>query len=49
MALYVLVYVVISLGTLDFANERGHALFNAWLRRSVAAIEELNAAEEMPV
>lgn len=48
MALYVLVYVVISLGTLDFANERGLTLFNAWLRRSVAAIEELNAAEEMP-
>lgn len=48
MALYVLVYVVISLGTLDFANERGLALFDAWLRRSIAAIDELNAAEEMP-
>jgi hypothetical protein len=49
MALYVFVYVVISLGTLDFANERGLALFDAWLRRSSAAIEELDAAEEMPL
>lgn len=48
MALYVLVYVVISLGTLDFANERGLALFDAWLRRATAAIEHLDAAEEMP-
>lgn len=48
MALYVFVYVVISLGTLDFANERGLALFQAWLRRSSTAIEELNAVEEMP-
>jgi hypothetical protein len=48
MALYVFVYVVISLGTLDFANERGLALFNAWLRRSAAAIEELGSASEMP-
>ncbi|MBI2723969.1 MAG: phosphotransferase [Chloroflexi bacterium] len=48
MALYVLVYVVISLGTLDFANERGLALFNAWLKRSIAAIEDLKAAELMP-
>jgi hypothetical protein len=48
MALYVFVYVVISLGTLDFANERGLALFNAWLERAATAIEELNAAELMP-
>ncbi len=48
MALYVFVYVVISLGTLDFANERGLALFNAWLHRASAAIEELNAGELMP-
>lgn len=47
-ALYVLVYVVISLGTLDFANERGLALFDAWLRRCTAAIEDLDAASEMP-
>jgi hypothetical protein len=49
MALYVFVYVVISLGTLDFANERGLALFNAWLERAATAIEELGAAELMPV
>lgn len=48
MALYVLVYVVISLGTFDFANDRGLALFNAWLRRASTAIEELNAGELMP-
>ena len=48
MSLYVLVYVVISLGTLDFANERGLKLFNAWLARATAAIEELNAADELP-
>ena len=44
-ALYLLVYVVISLGTLDSANERGIALFDAWLERATAAIEELQAAE----
>jgi Ser/Thr protein kinase RdoA (MazF antagonist) len=48
MALYTFMYVVISLGTFDFANERGLRLFNAWLVRTTAAIEELNAAEEMP-
>jgi hypothetical protein len=48
MALYVFVYVVISLGTLDFANERGLALFSAWVRRSSAAIADLNAGELMP-
>jgi len=48
MSLYVLVYVVISLGTLDFANERGLKLFDAWLRRATAAIEHLDAAELMP-
>lgn len=48
IALYVLVYVVISLGTLDFANERGLKLFNVWLERSTTAIEELNAAELLP-
>ena len=47
-ALYVFVYVVIAIGTLDATNERGVALFVAWLRRATAAIEELNAAELMP-
>jgi thiamine kinase-like enzyme len=48
MALYVMVYVVIAVGTLDAANERGMALWIAWLRRAVAAVEQLNAIEEMP-
>jgi hypothetical protein len=46
---YLLVYVVISLGTLDFANERGLALFRAWLHRATSAIEDLNAAELLPI
>ena len=45
MALYYMVYVVISLGTLDFANERGLALFNTLLERSTTAVAELEAAE----
>ncbi|MHB8514994.1 MAG: phosphotransferase [Dehalococcoidia bacterium] len=44
-ALYLLVYVVISLGTLDTANERGLALFHAWLDRATTAILELGAGE----
>jgi len=44
-ALYLLVYVVISLGTLDSANERGVALFNSWLDRATSAIRDLEAAE----
>jgi hypothetical protein len=46
--LYAHVYTVIGLGSLDFANERGMALFRAWLRRRTAAVEELNAGELMP-
>jgi hypothetical protein len=42
------VYTVIGIGSLDAANERGMALFHAWLRRRSAAIEELNAGELMP-
>ncbi len=42
------VYTVIAIGTLDAANERGMALFHAWLRRRSTAIEELNAGELMP-
>jgi hypothetical protein len=44
-ALYLFVYVVISLGTLDSANERGVALFDAWLDRATTAVAELGAAE----
>jgi hypothetical protein len=42
------VYTVVAIGTLDAANERGTALFEAWLRRRTAAIEELEAGELMP-
>jgi len=44
-ALYMHVYTVIALGTLDFANERGLMLFNEWLRRRTMAIEELDCDE----
>ncbi|MBI5289593.1 MAG: DUF1679 domain-containing protein [Chloroflexi bacterium] len=47
-ALFMFVYIVIAIGTLDATNERGMALWTAWLRRGAAAIEELNAAEQMP-
>jgi hypothetical protein len=46
--LYMHVYTVVGLGSLDAANERGMALFHAWLERRSAAIEDLNAAELMP-
>ena len=46
--LYCNLYNVIAIGSLDPANERGMALFRAWLRRRGAAIEELDAAELMP-
>ena len=42
------VYTVIGIGSLDAANERGVALFNAWLRRRTAAIEDLDAGELIP-
>jgi hypothetical protein len=42
------VYTVIAIGTLDMANERGSALFQAWLRRRNTAIEDLEAGRLMP-
>jgi hypothetical protein len=42
------VYTVIGIGSLAAANERGLALFHAWLRRRSTAIEDLNAGELMP-
>jgi ecdysteroid kinase len=42
------VYTVIGIGSLDAANDRGMALFHAWLRRRSTAIEELDAGELMP-
>jgi hypothetical protein len=44
-ALYMHVYTVIALGTMDFANERGLMLFNQWLHRRATAIEDLDCAE----
>jgi thiamine kinase-like enzyme len=46
--LFCWVYVVISIGSLDPANERGMALFNAIFERRARAMEELNAGELMP-
>jgi len=47
-SLFMHVYTVVALGTLDMANERGVMLFNEWLRRRVAAIDELDCYELMP-
>ena len=47
-ALFMFVYIVIAIGTLDPTNERGMALWTAWLNRGAAALEDLNAAEQMP-
>jgi hypothetical protein len=45
--LYCHVYTVIATGSLNPANERGMAVFRAWLQRRSAAIEELDAGELM--
>jgi hypothetical protein len=42
------VYTVIAIGTLDMANERGSALFQAWLRRRNTAIEDLDTGALIP-
>jgi hypothetical protein len=46
--LFCLVYVVVSIGTLDPTNARGLALFHAWVERVGTAIMELEAEEVMP-
>ena len=46
--LYCNVYTVIAIGSLDATNERGMAVFTAWLRRRSAAIEDLDAGELLP-
>ena len=46
--LYCHVYTVIAIGSLDPANERGLRVFQAWLQRRSAAIEDLEAYELMP-
>jgi aminoglycoside/choline kinase family phosphotransferase len=47
--LYCHVYTVIATGSLNPSNERGMAVFRAWLERRSAAIEELDAGALMPV
>ena len=47
-ALYCHLYTVIATGSLNPTNERGMAVFRAWLRRRSAAIEDLDAGELMP-
>jgi ecdysteroid kinase len=46
--LYCHVYTVIATGSLNPTNDRGMAVFQAWLERRGAAIEELDAGELMP-
>lgn len=46
--LYCHVYTVIATASLNPTNERGMAVFRAWLQRRSAAIEELDAEELMP-
>ena len=46
--LYCHVYTVIATGSLNPSNERGMAVFRAWLQRRSEAIEDLEAAELMP-
>jgi hypothetical protein len=48
-ALYCHVYTVIAIASLNPTNERGMAVFKAWLERRSAAIEDLDADELMPV
>lgn len=47
-ALFCLAYAVIVGGSLDFANERGVALADAYVDRIIAVVEDLNAAELLP-
>jgi hypothetical protein len=46
--LYSWMYAVIAIASLDPANERGLALFNAWFERASTAMADLNVAELMP-
>jgi aminoglycoside/choline kinase family phosphotransferase len=45
---FCLVYPVIGGGSVDMGNERGVALWDTWLDRNVAAIEDLDAADLIP-
>jgi aminoglycoside/choline kinase family phosphotransferase len=46
--LFCLIYSVIAMGSLDLANERGVALFTTILKRTLAAITDLDAGELLP-
>jgi hypothetical protein len=46
--LFCLVYNVIGSGQLDFANERGMALWRSWLERNATAVRDLDAGAIMP-
>jgi hypothetical protein len=46
--LFLLVYSVISMGSIDMANERGVELFTTILKRTLAAITDLKAYELLP-
>ena len=43
-----LAWPVVAIGTLDTANERGLALFKAWIERAMAAIVDWKAGEMLP-
>jgi hypothetical protein len=46
--LFMIVYPVIGIGTLDLANERGVRLFTEILQRTLSAIEDLKSYELLP-
>jgi thiamine kinase-like enzyme len=46
--LFCFLYAVIIIGQMDISGERGQALFQASLERTVTAIMELKAAEMLP-
>lgn len=39
---------VVAIGSLDMANDRGVAMFNAWTERSMTAVRDLDAAATIP-
>jgi aminoglycoside phosphotransferase (APT) family kinase protein len=46
--LFLLAYAVIALGALDMANDRGLQLFTTILKRTAAAIGDLDAGQLLP-
>ncbi len=39
---------VVAIGSLDMANDRGVAMFNAWTERSMTAVADLDGASMIP-